>query len=209
MDTSFSSTPQRPAAQATLWQVQVLGGLELDSGNQRLTRLPSRAVAALLARLALWPQRLHPREELVELLWPGVELAVGRNRLRQALSTLKSLIEPPGAPVVLQADRLGVRVVSGALGCDAREFEALVRAGRHAEALALYRGELLPGFYDDWIDEERLRLAALRDRIVGDTQAHTNANTGTALRSPAQATTDVVTQALARPTWAGPRCPLT
>jgi hypothetical protein len=32
-----------------------------------------RAAAALLARLALAP-RAHPREELVELLWPGVAL---------------------------------------------------------------------------------------------------------------------------------------
>ena len=39
---------------------------------------------------------------------------------------------------------------------------ALAKAG--SDALALYRGELLPGHYDDWIDEERLRLAALAER---------------------------------------------
>jgi predicted ATPase len=143
------------------WQVQLLGGLHLSDGQQHHTRLPSRAVTALLARLALWPQRAHAREELVELLWPGVALEVGRNRLRQALSTLKSLLEGAGQQPVLVADRLAVRVVPGALGCDVHQFEALARTGNAARARALYTGELLPGFYDDWICEERLRLSHL------------------------------------------------
>jgi len=152
-----------------LWSVGLLGGLDLSDGSQHLTRLPSRAVTALLARLALAPERAHAREELIELLWPGVALGVGRNRLRQALSTLKGVLEPAGRvppqPVLL-ADRVSVRVAPGGLGCDALRFERLARAGRHTAARALYRGELLPGFYDDWIDEERLRLAALHDRLA-------------------------------------------
>jgi DNA-binding SARP family transcriptional activator len=74
------------------WHVALLGGLRLSCTSQELTHLPSRAVTALLARLALDPGRAHPREELMELLWPGVALGVGRNRLRQALSTLKLTI---------------------------------------------------------------------------------------------------------------------
>lgn len=151
------------------WRIRLLGGLELDDGTQRLTRLPSRAVAALLARLALAPDRAHAREELIELLWPGVELPTGRNRLRQALSTLKSILEPAGSAAtqpVLQADRLQVRVVPGAIVCDAVRFERDLRAGRVDAARAAYRGELLPGFYDEWIDEERQRLAALHDRLA-------------------------------------------
>ena len=159
------SAAHRPSG---AWQVRLLGGLQLDGRQQQIQRLPSRAVTALLARLALWPDRTHAREQLVDLLWPGVEPAVGRNRLRQALSSLKSLLEGPGAspdgPVLL-ADRLGVRVAPGALHCDAVEFEVHWRAGRHAAAAACYRGELLPGFYDEWIEEERQRLAALFERV--------------------------------------------
>ena len=128
-----------------LWQVRLLGGL------------------------ALAPERAHAREELIELLWPGVAPNVGRNRLRQALSTLKSILEPAGrvpAQPVLQADRISVRVVPGSLDCDAVQFERCVRSGRVDAARELYHGELLPGFYDDWIDEERLRFAALRDRLA-------------------------------------------
>ncbi len=165
----LAGAPSNAPPGTARWQVRLLGGLSLSDapqgGRQHILRLPSRAVGALLARLALWPERTHAREELVELLWPGVELTVGRNRLRQALSTLKALLETPGQAPVLVADRLGVRVAPGALACDARTFEAHARAGQPAQALACYLGELLPGFYDGWIDDERKRLAALAERL--------------------------------------------
>ena len=174
---SADPQPDADTTQAT-WQVRLLGQFELSDGRQRLHRLPSRAATALLARLALWPQRAHAREELIEHLWPGVDLSVGRNRLRQTLSSLKSILEPPGRSPslpVLIADRISVRTADAGLACDAALFERHVRAGRPDAARALYRGELLPGFYDDWIDEERMRLAALHDRLaslpVGPAQA--------------------------------------
>ena len=148
------------------WQLRLLGGFELSNGSQRLTRLQSRPVMALLARLALQPDRAHAREALIDHLWPNVGLDIGRNRLRQALSTLRATLEPPGAPPVLQADRRTVGLIAGALDCDALRFERLVQMGQQARALALYRGELLPGFYDAWIDDERSRLAALADALA-------------------------------------------
>lgn len=162
-----SQSSARTASTAR-WHVRVLGTLSASDGHQTLTRFGGTSVAALLARLAMYPRRSHAREELVELLWPGVEPEVGRNRLRQTLFALRTLLEPPGpvpAPVLL-ADRSSVRVVDGAIACDAVEFEQALREGRHADALALYAGELLPGHYDDWIADERLRLAALADRAA-------------------------------------------
>lgn len=159
MNLPFDPTTTAP------WQVRLLGEVALVNGSRGIQRLPSRASAALLARLAMWPERAHAREELVELLWPGVDLPVGRNRLRQALSSLKSLLEADLPGVALVADRHHVRVVPGALACDAVLFEAAWRAGRAERALALYRGELMPGYFDEWIGDERLRLAALADRL--------------------------------------------
>ncbi len=155
------------------WQVQLLGGLQLRRGAVQLSHFGSRSVAALLARLVLFPQRSHAREELIELLWPGVALGVGRNRLRQALFTLRQLLEPMGPPPTsalappapaLLADRLSVRVAPGAFQTDVQRFEHCLREGRPAQALGLYAGELLPGFYDEWIHTERLRLATLFER---------------------------------------------
>jgi predicted ATPase len=162
---------------AGVWQVRVLGALEARNGDVVLRHFVSHAIGALLARLALLPQRTHPREELIELLWPGVELDVGRNRLRHALSSLKRLLEPPGVASgsVLVADRQGVQFAPATTRCDALEFERCVRDGRFDEAQSLYRGELLPGFYDEWVQDERARLIAVHDRI------------GAAAHSPAQA----------------------
>ena len=149
------------------WRVRLLGAVEAFDGVQQLQRFPSRAVALLLARVAAEPQRVHPREELVELLWPGVAPAVGRNRLRQALSSLKSLLEPAGAaqgPVLL-ADRLGVRAAPGALDSDAAAFQRCCLSGDVAQALALWQGPFMPGHYDDWAQAERERLAHLHERL--------------------------------------------
>ena len=167
-DTAPDTAPE-PAPPDGVWRVQLLGGLRAQRGDVVLTNFSSRSVGTLLARLALYPQRSHAREELIDLVWPGVALDVGRNRLRQALFTLRQWLEPPrasgspSAPVLL-ADRLSLRVVPGAIGCDVIAFETSVREHQHARAIALYTGELLPGFYDDWVQAERSRLAHLFDR---------------------------------------------
>jgi len=145
------------------WHVQVFGRLALYQGSQVITHFESGRVALLLAYLALFGRRSHPREELGELLWPEIAPEVSRQRLRQALYTLRHQLEPPGVPSgsVLIADRHAVRLNPTAFTCDAVEFERLVKHGRNAEARALYIGDLLPGYYDDWLLLERYRLEEL------------------------------------------------
>ena len=111
------------------WSVRVLGTLEANNGDVRLSHFVSQPIAALLARLLLLPQRAHPREALIELLWPEGDLEVGRNRLRNAISSLRRLLEPPGvtAGSVLVADRQGVQFAPSR--CDAIDFEAALRVG--------------------------------------------------------------------------------
>ncbi len=159
--TAARSDTRTPSA----WHVRLLGDVSLRRGAQQLTHLPSRAATALLARLAMAPERAHAREELIELLWPGVSMSIGRNRLRQVLSVLKAVLEQGASAPVIVADRLSLRVAPGALSCDVIWFEAAWRAGQHEQARSLYGGELLPGHFDEWIADERLRLTALADRL--------------------------------------------
>jgi predicted ATPase len=160
----------------TRWHIRLLGTLEAKQGNTIISRFATSRVAALLARLALHPHRTHSREELAGLLWPEADGDAGRLNLRVALASLRRQIEPPGCPAgsVLITDRLSIRFHPQACFCDAAQFEAAVRdAARTADpsqkrekleqALALYEGELLPGFYDEWVLEERERLQALCD----------------------------------------------
>jgi predicted ATPase len=162
------ASPSSATSRAALWRIELLGQLRAVSGDRVVTQFGSRKVAALLARLALFPKRAHGREELIDLLWPEADLDTGRNRLRQTLFALRRLLEPPGAPEVLLVDRASVRLNADAFSCDAIEFEAHVRARDAAAAQALYVGELMPGFYDEWIDDERARLAALADRVADE-----------------------------------------
>jgi len=159
-------TPVWPSHVSARWRLRLLGGFELDNGHEPLTRLRSRATVLLLSRLALAPSRVHPREELCELLWPGALAAAGRSRLRQTLSLLRALLEPPGSPQVLLADRRVLRLVPDALWCDATAFEQAALEGDAVRALGCYGGELLPGFYDDWVQEERSRLAGLAEALT-------------------------------------------
>ena len=157
-----SATPEEsPVA----WRLRLLGGFELDDGQTRLQRLRTRAAMLLMARLGMAPGRDHPREELAQLLWPEADARTCRSRLRQTLSTLKAVLEPPGAPVLLSADRRVLRLAPGALWCDVPAFEAALRRGDTETARQLWAGDLLPGFYDDWVHEERQRLQALADRL--------------------------------------------
>jgi predicted ATPase len=160
-----SATAVPPLAEQAVWHLRVLGRFELDDGRQCLTRLRSRAAMALIARLATAPGREHAREELSALLWPEADAPTGRSRLRQTLSLLRAVLEPPGAPPLIHADRRALRCVPGALWCDAVVFEQAFKANRPAQARSLYGGELLPGFYDEWVVDERERLQALADRL--------------------------------------------
>lgn len=156
-----------PEATVAQWRVRLLGAFEIDNGQERLSRLRSRAATLLLARLAMAPARDHPREELCELLWPEVASALGRSRLRQTLSMLRALLEPPGSEAVFLVDKRVLRVVPGALWCDAVAFERAAVRGDRTVALGHYGGDLLPGYYDEWVHDERLRLEGLRARLVG------------------------------------------
>lgn len=176
---------ENPSKTAANWRIELLGGLRASCGDLELTRFGSRKISALLARLAMFPRRSHSREELIDLLWPDADLDTGRNRLRQALATLRRSLEPPGLADVLLADRNTVRLNPVAFHCDVAEFEACVARRDAAGAVTLYAGELLPGHYDEWILKERNRLACLAEDL-GDPVA---VPAGAGLRMQAMQTT--------------------
>lgn len=168
-----SAEPETPSEAGPVWRLRVLGGFELDDGQHRLTRLRSRAAVALLVRLAMAPGRRFERDALGRLLWPDTAPTRARTRLRQTLSLLKAVLEPPGSRVVIGADRDAVWAEPGAIWCDAAAFGAAAAAARH-----LYHGPLLPGFYDEWVLAERARLEALAERVHAATPAPTASAAG-------------------------------
>ncbi|HLK60767.1 MAG TPA: BTAD domain-containing putative transcriptional regulator, partial [Chthonomonadaceae bacterium] len=152
----------------TRCRIEMLGELKLLQGDRAITRFRTYKTGVLLAYLAFYRQRAHPREELIALLWPDCEPEAGRNSLSQALSSLRNQLEPPGVPAgaILRADRASVQIVAERVATDVVEFEAALRAAGQAganavllaEAVERYGGELLPGYYEDWNLQERAYL---------------------------------------------------
>lgn len=158
------------------WRIRLLGELRAELEGTSIARFRTQKVAALLARLALQAGRPEPREVLIELFWPDVEPRAGRGSLNQAVSSLRRQLEPPGMPrgSVVLADRATVALDPRGIATDVAEFEAALAAGaaaadpaeeawRLAEAVERYTGDLLPGFYDDWI---LIRREQLRSRFL-------------------------------------------
>ena len=153
------------------WRIELFGGLRAQRGDKIIERFSTQKAGALLAYLAYYCQRAHPREVLVELLWQESEPKVGRHRLCQALYSLRRQLEPPGVSTgaVIVAKRFSVQLTPAAVTTDVAEFEAALKAAQQTDsppepthhlltAVELYRGELLPGYYDEWIEQERKRL---------------------------------------------------
>jgi DNA-binding SARP family transcriptional activator len=120
------------------WRIELLGWLRAERAGVAVTRFRTQKVAALLARLALFGDRPHPREALVELLWPEADPSRGRNNLSQALSALRRDIEGAGGggARILEADRAGVLAGLASLA-------AIERAEGRFERAARLRGAVL------------------------------------------------------------------
>lgn len=178
---------------ATFWRIELLGGLRAhrhddddggDCGEPTIiTNFETRKAASLLACLALHAPRARARDALAEQLWPDEDAEAVRDWFRHALAALRRVLEPPGTPPgrVLIADRAEVSLSGPHVATDVAQFESALRRlpapgaapppPQHVCALravlALYGGELLPGFHESWVVGERARLAhAHRDALL-------------------------------------------
>ncbi len=133
----------------------LLGAFRIERASQVIA-LPTRKVESLLAYLALFPQE-HAREKLAALFWGDSTDAQARHSLRTALATLRSKLGDD----VLLADRETVRLnPEQPVWVDALEFQQVTTSNPQS-AIALYQGDLLVDFYDDWVLVERERLRQL------------------------------------------------
>jgi len=129
-------------------------------------------------------ERLHSRIELATLLFPEREESLARANLRTALYHLKRMLtqrpDPKRPYLLISRDTIGFNSKSD-YRLDVEEFETLLERASRAppqqayemrlEALKLYRGDFLAGYYEDWglREQERLRthhqetLAAVSD----------------------------------------------
>lgn len=148
-------------------RLRTLGTLQLHDSEGRDTGVllaqPKRL--ALLAYLVLArPRGAHRRDSLVALFWPEQDAEHARNALSQSLHLIRRSL---GAETIVSSRGDAVSVDMTTVWCDALAFEAALEGQRLADAIDLYRGDLLEGFHvaaapelERWVEEERSRLRA-------------------------------------------------
>ncbi|HEX5409331.1 MAG TPA: BTAD domain-containing putative transcriptional regulator [Gemmatimonadaceae bacterium] len=144
-------------------RLDMLGALSLRGadGHELRTVLAQPKRLALLAYLAVESARgFQRRDRLFALFWPELDQSQARQALRQSLYFLRRSL---GANVLVNRGAEEIGIAADAFFCDTRNFAALLHDGQLADALALYRGDLLAGVYiadaspafDEWLESTR------------------------------------------------------
>ena len=153
-----------PGGPATaMLTLQLFGGCALVAHGEAIGGpAAQRRRLALLALLGSSPGGGLSRDKLVAYFWPEEDRDRARHFLSDSLFTLRKTL---GKDVLLKAGD-DVRVNPDVLDVDVMQFEQLVARGDLAEAVALYRGPFLDGFFiadapefERWAESERDRLA--------------------------------------------------
>lgn len=163
--------------------IRLLGEFTLMHGAEPVAGINTPRLHALLAYLVLHADAAQLRQQLAFIFWPDSTEAQARNNLRQTLHALRHALPDAASFLLAETNTLRWRP-DGPFTLDVIEFErALARAQESARqddedarrtalerALDLYRGDLLPTCYDDWIGPERdrlrLRVAQALDEMI-------------------------------------------
>jgi DNA-binding SARP family transcriptional activator len=145
-------------------EYRVLGPIEALDGERRLP-LGGPKQRAVLAVLLFGANRVVPRADLVEAVWPEGPPPTAATALQVYVSRLRKTL-PAGVLETRPAGYL-LHVERGDL--DADRFERLAGEARPREALALWRGAPVEGIeVGAWARAEVQRLAELRAAVLED-----------------------------------------
>ena len=157
-------------------------------------------VQELLSYLLLNRNRPHDREIVAAALWQNGSSGQTKKNLRQVLwqiHTAMQDVDGAAAVNILHADSERIQINPGPdIWLDIAEFDGIFEEtksirgrdldGEHLalleQAVRLYRGQLLEGWYHDWCIYERERLhdiyLSMLDKLLGYSEVHNDYNTG-------------------------------
>lgn len=136
------------------WRIRLCGGLAVEVDGRPIERFETRRVAALLAYLALHPERGHDRDRVADLLWPGEDIEPQRARFRQALAALRRALQDPEGEILV-ADRVHVRLNPAEADIDVLDFRRHLERADLAEAIKIDPRDIIPEIPDEWADGDR------------------------------------------------------
>lgn len=174
------------------YHLRLLGGFGLER-NAQACKLAYEKSRALLAYLALAPNRAHPRAALADLLWPDLARDAALANLRQVVHELRRALATADAqPALLQVERDSLALHPAHMlqvdalafmvparpcptpRCAAQCTPCLERMGTQAHT---YQGQFMAGFalpdcqaFEQWLQVQRealhLRALGLLSRLA-------------------------------------------
>ena len=171
-------------------EFRLLGTLSLTTtdGREAGSLLSQPRRLALLAYLAAaTPRGPHRRDTLLALFWPELDQDHARAALRQSLHVLRSAL---GADAMVSRGDEEIGLDFDQIWCDVSAFDHAIDGGELEQALDLYRGNLLEGFFisdapefERWLESERAKLAGAAARtarsLAESCESQGNLTTGT------------------------------
>ena len=154
-------------------QVWLLGDFELHYNGDTVTTINSARLQSLLAYLLINRSSPQLRHHIAFQFWPDTTEAQARTNLRKLILLLRRAL--PDADSFLHVTNKSVQWrPEAALDLDVARFEQGCAAQESPQAwqtaVNLYRGQLLPSSYDDWILPVRERLHQMyvetTDRLI-------------------------------------------
>ncbi len=137
-------------------EVRLLGRVDVVLDGRRLGAFTSRRMQRFLGLIALRRDPQH-RSRLAFELWPDSTERQARTNLRKLLHEFRQSL--PDTDQFVEIGKDSVRWLSdGPSTVDVLRFLDALAAGDLELAAHLYAGDLLPGFYDDWVEEQRGKL---------------------------------------------------
>ena len=147
--------------------LRILGPLDLcdEQGSSVDAVLAQPRRLALLAFLTVASRNgFVRRDQALAMFWPEHDAEHARAALNRAIYYLRQAL---GDDAVVSRGLDELAVPADQIWCDAVALQGALVAGRYDEAVDLYRGELLEGFFasdaagfERWVDDERRRLAS-------------------------------------------------
>jgi predicted ATPase/DNA-binding SARP family transcriptional activator len=142
-------------------QIQLLSDFQIRYADTPLDGFDAPRLQSLLAYLVLHRDEPQPRKQLAFLLWQDSSEHQAHGNLRNLVHRLKKAL--PEADHFLFADTQTLQWRADApFTLDVDEFQRAAAQSKSSSALqdavSLYRGDLLPACYDEWLLPERERL---------------------------------------------------
>lgn len=177
-------------------RIRLLGDQNISVDDLSLNQPLGRRSLELVAYLVAHAGSPQPRQHLAGVFWPDSTDSQALTNLRREVHRVRSVFGSADCGLEVDARTLTWRANPG-VECDVTEFVGRTdqaRAARAendsprfrhaaAQAVSLYRGDFMPGSYEDWIETQRDRLhrvcVGLLDDLIASCRSH---DVGSALR---------------------------